>query len=51
MYTNEKNDLSNREEYLQNGTVLSAYVYRLPIQNLGREKLIVRNRGKGTSCP
>ena len=44
MYTNEKNDLSNREEYLQNGTILSAYVYRLQIQYLGREKVIVRNR-------
>ena len=36
-----KNDLSRREEHLHNGTVLSAYQYRLPIQPVGREKMIV----------
>ena len=44
MYTNENNTLSNREEYLQNGTILSAYKYRYPTlpDGYGREKMIMR---------
>ena len=41
MYTNENDDLSKLEEHLHNGTILSAYQFRLPIQRVGREKMIV----------
>lgn len=41
MYTNEKNDLSKRQEHLHNGTLLSAYQFRLPYLPEGREKMIV----------
>ena len=43
LYTNEKNNPSNREKHLQDGTLLSAYQYRLPIQKFGREKMLVRS--------
>ena len=43
MYTNLNNDLSKREEHLHNGTVMTAYQFRLPIQYPeGREKMIIR---------
>lgn len=44
MYTNENNDLSKRQEHLRNGTILSAYQLRFPIQKRGgREKMIIRS--------
>ena len=44
MYTNEKNDPSKRQEHLHNGTILSAYQFRLPILPVGREKMIIRSK-------
>ena len=41
MYTNRNDDLSKREEHLHNGTIMTAYQFRIPIQPVGREKMIV----------
>ena len=39
-YTNEQNDLSQREQHLKNGTLFDAYQYRLSAYASGAQKMI-----------
>ena len=39
-YTNQQNDLSQREQHLKNGTLFDAYQYRLDIATSGAQKMI-----------
>ena len=40
-YTNQQNDLSQREQHLKNGTLFDAYQYRLSAYASGAQKMIV----------
>ena len=39
-YTNQQNDLSQREQHLKNGTLFDAYQYRLSAYASGAQKMI-----------
>ena len=46
-YTNEQNDLAEREQCLDNGTLFDAYQYRLGTYSSGTFKMIVFDNFKG----
>lgn len=46
-YTNQQNDLSQREQHLKNGTLFDAYQYRLDIATSGARKMIALRNFNG----